>query len=88
MKKFFKLIITVFAGTLFGITSIQAATPVHAADTYYHVGKIRHQTPTKWRGNWYSYVNGSMCVTHINRYSVSQSYKGKKHTLFKSSWQG
>lgn len=61
---------------------------VQAADTYYKVGKIHTTTPTSWRGNWYSYVNGKFCLTQVNKYSVAQKYKGKKHTLFKSSWKG
>jgi hypothetical protein len=70
------------------ITIVSNTQPVHAADTYYKVGKIRTTTPTSWRGNWYSYVNGKFCLTQVNKYSVTQKYKGKKHTLFKSSWKG
>lgn len=89
MKKVIKLALTILAGVAFAAISIQASPiSAQAADTYYKVGKIHNYTPSSWRGNWYSYVDGKMCVTHINQYSVTQSYKGKSHTLFKSTWKG
>ncbi|MSE21392.1 hypothetical protein GKC44_09065 [Lactobacillus parabuchneri] len=86
MTSFLK-IATVAAASLLMILMFRSQ-PAKAADTYYQVASIHKTTPTSWRGNWYSYVNGRFCLTQINKYSVTQKYKGKKHTLYKSSWKG
>lgn len=80
-------IATVAAASLLMILMFRSQ-PAKAADTYYQVASIHKTTSTSWRGNWYSYVNGRFCLTQINQYSVTQKYKGKKHTLYKSSWKG
>ncbi|MEE8824020.1 hypothetical protein LASUN_10870 [Lentilactobacillus sunkii] len=86
MNRLSKLLVSAVACLSFMIFTNHQS--VHAADTYYKVGKIHSTTPTSWRGNWYSYVNGKFCLTQVNKYSVTQKYDGKKHTLFKSSWKG
>lgn len=85
-KKFLKLFILPLMGLMFGaIAQSTHSEPANAA--YFKIGKIYRYTPPTWRGNWYSYVNGHMCVTHINKYSVTQTYKGKTHSLFRSNWK-
>ncbi|WP_225352950.1 hypothetical protein [Lentilactobacillus parafarraginis] len=67
---------------------ISQTTPTAANAAYFKTGKVHSQTPSSWQGNWYSYVNGHICVTHINKYSVTQTYKGDTHSLFRSNWKG
>lgn len=86
MNKLLKVAVITAASFIF--TVFVNHEPAQAADTYYHVGTIHSSTPTSWRGNWYSYVNGKFCLTQINKYSVTQKYNGKQHTLYKSTWKG
>lgn len=85
--KFFKLSILPLIGLAFGVIQATMTTP-SASAAYFKVGEIHSTTPSAWRGNWYSYVNGHICVTHINKYSVTQTYKGNTHSLFRSNWKG
>lgn len=85
MNRLIKIITIVLASLILMLVTNNRSA--HAADTYYKVGTIHRTTPISWRGNWYSYVNGKFCLTQINKYSVTQKYNGKKHTLFKSSWK-
>lgn len=86
MNRLLKVVVIAATGLI--MTIILNNPSAQAADTYYKVGKIHTTTPTSWRGNWYSYVNGKFCLTQINKSSVTQKYNGKKHTLFKSTWKG
>lgn len=56
--------------------------------SYFAVGTIRNYTPQSMRGKWYAYVNGHFSVTHINPYSVTQTYQGQHYTMFRSRWSG
>ncbi len=84
LKKGFQLLALPLLGLLIGL----AGQNQTAEASYFEVGQIQKTTPIKWRGNWYAYVNGHICVTHINKYSVTQTYKGKTHSLFRSNWKG
>lgn len=86
MNKLLKVAVITAASFIF--TVFVNHQPAQAADTYYHVGAIHSSTPTSWRGNWYSYVNGKFCLTQINKCAVTQKYNGKQHTLYKSTWKG
>ncbi|EEI23741.1 hypothetical protein [Lentilactobacillus hilgardii] len=86
-KTLFKLIALPIIGLTLG-TFGELAHSFSVSASYFKTEKIYNTTPQTLRGNWYSYVNGHMCVTHINKFSVTQTYKGKTHGLFRSNWKG